>query len=49
MSTVVKWGLAAFAVWWVITQPSAAGAAVHHLATLATQAATSLATVISSI
>ena len=49
MSAVVKWGLLAFAAWWVITQPTAAGAAVHHLASLATQAATSLAAFVSSI
>lgn len=49
MNRIVKWLLIAFVVWWVVTAPSAAGLAVHHLGTLATKAATSVSTLMSSI
>ena len=49
MSKLAKWGAIVFAAWWIIHDPASAGHAVHHLASFATRAATSLATVVSSI
>lgn len=49
MDKIVKWGLLAFVAWWIIHDPGSAGAAVHKIGNLATQAATSLATLVSSI
>jgi hypothetical protein len=49
MNRVVKWGLLAFAAWWVIKDPTAAGQFIHKAGALASQAASSLATLVSSI
>lgn len=49
MSKVVKWTIVVFLAWWVIKDPTAAGAEVGKLAAFATHAAGSLATAISSI
>lgn len=49
MSKVVKWVIVVFVAWWVIKDPTAAGAEVGKLAALASHAAGSLATAISSI
>jgi hypothetical protein len=39
VSTIVKWGLIALIVWWVVTSPSGADLAVHHVGSLATTVA----------
>jgi len=44
-----KWIVAAFVLWWIINDPGSAGTAVQHLGALATKAASSAATVISSV
>jgi hypothetical protein len=49
VSTLARWAAIVFAAWWIIHDPVSAGAAVHHLASFAIRAATSLATVVSSI
>lgn len=49
MNRVVKWGLIGFAAWWAIKDPTAAGQFVHKAFALASQAAASLATLVSSI
>lgn len=49
MSRIAKWALIAFALWWVIHDPSSAGTAVQHLAGVATTAATSFASFVSNI
>ena len=43
------WVAVAFAAWWVIQQPHAAAAAVHHLGAIAGKAATGLGTFASSL
>jgi hypothetical protein len=48
VSTIAKWALIAFALWWIIKDPSSAGAAVQHLAGFATTAATSFAHFVSA-
>lgn len=47
--SIVKWGVVAFIVWWVIHDPASAALAVQHLGNFATRAATSLATAITSV
>jgi hypothetical protein len=42
VSMLVKWGLVALVVWWVVTSPSGADLAVHHIGSLATQVAAGL-------
>lgn len=49
MNRIVKWGIIALIVWWVIKDPAAASVAVRKLGNLATQAATSFATLAGSI
>lgn len=49
MSKGVKWLIIAFVVWWIVRDPTSAGAEVHNLAGFATQAAGSLSSFISSI
>ncbi len=49
MKKLAKWLAAAFILWWIVTSPSGAGLAVHHLGSGATRAANSLSRFISSI
>ena len=49
MKRYAWWLAVIFVVWWAITAPAAAGQGVHHLASFATKAATSMTTLISSI
>lgn len=49
MSRYVKWLLAAFIAWWAIHDPVSAGHMAGRLGSLAAHAATSAATVLSSI
>jgi hypothetical protein len=49
VSRIARWALIAFALWWVIKDPSSAGTAVQHLAGFATSAATSFARFVSAI
>jgi hypothetical protein len=49
VSTVAKWAIIAFALWWIIKDPSSAGMAVQHLAGFATRAAGSFAHFVSAI
>jgi hypothetical protein len=49
VNRVVKWCLIVFAAWWVIKDPAAAGQFVHKAGTFATQAASSLASFVTSI
>lgn len=49
MNKVVKWLIVAFAVWWVVKDPSGAAAAAHKAVAFGGQAANSLATLISSV
>ena len=49
MSRSAKWLIVAFVVWWIVHDPTSAGAEVHNLAGFATQAAGSLSSFISSI
>lgn len=45
----LTWVIVIFIAWWVIHDPGSAGTAVQHLGALATKAATSIATVLSSV
>ena len=49
MNNFVKWGLIAFAVWWVVKDPTSAGHAASNFGDFLTRAATSLTTALSSI
>ena len=49
MSKIIKWGILIFVVWWVIKDPTAASAEAQKIAGFASQAATSLSAVVSSI
>ena len=49
MSKPVKWLLIAFVVWFAVTQPQQASAAVHKVVAFAGKAATSAATLVSSL
>lgn len=49
MNKAVKWVIVVFIAWWVIKDPTAATSAVHKLGGIATQAASSVAQVLSSI
>ena len=49
LAELAGFALIAFAVWWVIKDPSSAGTAVQHLAGFATTAATSFASFVSSV
>ena len=49
MNSVVKWLIVAFLAWWIIHDPAAVGAEVGRIGALASQAASSLSTVVSSI
>jgi len=49
VSRLVKWGVIALIVWWIVTNPAGAGLAVHHLGSLATQVAGGLTKFASSI
>ena len=49
MRAVIKWGILVFIVWWVIVDPAGAAAEAQKLAGLASRAATSISTVVSSI
>jgi hypothetical protein len=49
MSKLLKWAIVAFLVFYVCSQPSAAGATAHHLLNGVHQAAASLATFVSSL
>jgi hypothetical protein len=46
---IVQWAVVIFLVWYLITQPAAAGAAVHNLLNLLKQAGTSVATFLNSL
>jgi hypothetical protein len=49
VTRIAKWALIAFALWWIVKDPSSAGAAVQHLAGFASSAATSFASFVSAI
>ena len=49
MNKFVKWGGVAFIGWWIVTAPASAGHEVGNLGHLATHAATSVSTLISSV
>jgi hypothetical protein len=49
VSRIAKWAIIAFALWWIIKDPSSAGTAVQHLAGFATTAATSFASFVGNI
>jgi hypothetical protein len=46
---IAGWAVAVFLAWYLITQPAAAGAAVHNLLNLLKQAGTSIATFLNSL
>ena len=46
---IVQWAVVIFLVWYLITQPAAAGAAVHNLLNLLKHAGTSIATFLNSL
>jgi hypothetical protein len=46
---IVQWAVVIFLAWYLITQPAAAGAAVHNLLNLLKQAGTSVATFLNSL
>jgi len=48
LKTIAGWAVLIFIGWYIFTQPQAAGAAVHHLLGMASQAATSLSAFINS-
>jgi hypothetical protein len=49
MSRLIKWGVVAFAVWWIVKDPTSAGHAASNFGDFLTRAATSLTTAIASI
>jgi len=49
MTRIAKWAVVVFIAWWIVTSPSAAGLAVHHIGSLASHAAGSLSRFVSSI
>jgi hypothetical protein len=46
---VIKWAIVAFIVFYVVTQPTAAGATAHHLLNGVHDAATSMSRFVSSL
>jgi hypothetical protein len=46
---IVGWAVVVFLAWYLITQPTAAGHAVHNLLDLLRQAGTSVATFLNSL
>lgn len=49
MGKLLKWAIVAFLVFYVVTNPSGAGATAHHLLNGVHQAASSLSTFLSSL
>lgn len=49
MSRGVKWLIVAFVVWWIVRDPTSAGAEVRHIGSFATQVAAGLSQFMSSI
>lgn len=49
LKTILTWALVAFAIWWVIQQPTQAAHLVHNIGSLLTTAANGLSHFVSSI
>ena len=49
LKTILTWALVAFAIWWVIQQPTNAAHLVHNIASFLTTAANGLSHFVSSI
>jgi hypothetical protein len=49
LGTILKWAAIAFALWWIIQQPTAAGHLMHNIGSLLSQAAHGLSSFAASI
>ena len=49
LKTVLTWGAVAFAIWWVIQQPTSAAHLVHNIGSFLTTAATGISHFIATI
>ena len=49
LKTILTWAAVAFAIWWVIQQPTSAAHLVHNIGTLLTTAATGISHFVASI
>ena len=49
LGNIVKWAIVAFAVWWIVTEPTHAAHLVHNIGTLLTTAANGLSNFFTSI
>ena len=49
LSSILKWMIIAFVIWWVVQQPSNAAHLVHNIGTFLSSAATGLSHFVASI